>query len=131
MTAGALPHRFTVSAQQLRGLIDRTRFAISTEETRYYLNGIYLHVADSEGVRVLRAVATDGHRLARVEEPLPEGAGGIPGVIIPRKTINELRKLLDEVSGGVEVALSDTRVQFHVDSDPADQQADRRNVPGI
>ena len=116
MTAGALPHRFTVSAQQLRGLIDRTRFAISTEETRYYLNGIYLHVADSEGTRVLRAVATDGHRLARVEEPLPDGAGGMPGVIIPRKTINELRKLLDEVSGGVELALSDTRIQFHVDS---------------
>jgi DNA polymerase-3 subunit beta len=116
MTAGALPHRFTLTAQQLRGLIDRTRFAISTEETRYYLNGIYLHVADSDGVRVLRAVATDGHRLARVEEPLPEGAAGIPGVIIPRKTINELRKLLDEVSGGVEVALSDTRIQFHVDS---------------
>jgi len=116
MTAGALPHRFTLSAQQLRGLIDRTRFAISTEETRYYLNGIYLHVADSEGTRVLRAVATDGHRLARVEEPLPDGAGGMPGVIIPRKTINELRKLLDEVSGGVELALSDTRIQFHVDS---------------
>ena len=74
MTAGALPHRFTLSAQTLRGLIDRTRFAISTEETRYYLNGIYLHVADSEGTQVLRAVATDGHRLARVEEPLPEGA---------------------------------------------------------
>jgi len=116
MTAGALPHRFTLSAQQLRGLIDRTRFAISTEETRYYLNGIYLHVADSEGTRVLRAVATDGHRLARVEEPLPDGAGGMPGVIIPRKTINELRKLLDEVTGGVELALSDTRIQFHVDS---------------
>jgi DNA polymerase III subunit beta len=117
MTAGALPHRFTLTAQQLRGLVDRTRFAISTEETRYYLNGIYLHVADSEGTRVLRAVATDGHRLARVEiEELPEGAGGMPGVIIPRKTINELRKLLDEVSGGVELALSDTRIQFHVDS---------------
>jgi DNA polymerase-3 subunit beta len=116
MTAGMLPHRFTLTAQQLRGLIDRTRFAISTEETRYYLNGIYLHVAESEGTRVLRAVATDGHRLARVEEALPEGAAGIPGVIIPRKTINELRKLLDEVSGGVELALSDTRIQFHVDS---------------
>ena len=116
MTAGVLPHRFTLSAQQLRGLIDRTRFAISTEETRYYLNGIYLHVADSDGTRVLRAVATDGHRLARVEEPLPEGAASIPGVIIPRKTINELRKLLDEVTGGVELALSDTRIQFHADS---------------
>ncbi len=114
MTAGTLPHKFTLSAQQLRGLIDRTRFAISTEETRYYLNGIYLHAAESDGVKVLRAVATDGHRLARVEEPMPEGAGGMPGVIVPRKTVAELRKLLDEITGGVDVALSDTRIQFKV-----------------
>ncbi len=116
MTAGSLPHRFSVSALQLRGLIDRTRFAISTEETRYYLNGIYLHAAESDGTRVLRAVATDGHRLARVEEPLPEGAGSMPGVIIPRKTVAELRKLLEEMSGNVEIGLSDTRIQFHVDA---------------
>jgi DNA polymerase-3 subunit beta len=114
MTAGSLPHRFGLAAETLRGLIDRTRFAISTEETRYYLNGIYLHVADSDGTQVLRAVATDGHRLARVEEPLPEGATAMPGVIIPRKTVNELRKLLDEISGDVDIALSDTRIQFHV-----------------
>ncbi|MCW3476054.1 DNA polymerase III subunit beta [Limobrevibacterium gyesilva] len=114
MTAGTLPNRFALPAQALRGLIDRTRFAISTEETRYYLNGIYLHAADSDGVRVLRAVATDGHRLARVEEPLPEGAGSMPGVIVPRKTVNELRKLLDEVTGDVDIALSDTRIQFKV-----------------
>jgi DNA polymerase-3 subunit beta len=114
MTAGTLPNKFVLAAQQLRGLIDRTRFAISTEETRYYLNGIYLHAADSDGTRVLRAVATDGHRLARVEEPLPEGAGSMPGVIIPRKTVAELRKLLDEVTGDVDVALSDTRIQFGV-----------------
>src|SRR5271166_6978161 len=76
MTAGTLTHRFSLPALILRGLIDRTRFAISTEETRYYLNGVYLHVAEGEQGRVLRAVATDGHRLARVEvDPLPEGAG--------------------------------------------------------
>ena len=114
MTAGTLPHRFSLPAQALRGLVDRTRFAISTEETRYYLNGIFLHAAESEGAKVLRAVATDGHRLARVEEPVPEGAGGMPGVIIPRKTVAELRKLLEEVSEDVEVALSDTRIQFQV-----------------
>jgi len=114
MTAGTLPHRFALTAQVLRALIDRTRFAISTEETRYYLNGIYLHAGDSEGTRVLRAVATDGHRLARVEEPLPPGAGSMPGVIVPRKTVNELRKLLDEVTGEIEIALSDTRIQFKV-----------------
>lgn len=112
MTAGQLPHHFHLPALVLRGLIDRTRFAISTEETRYYLNGIYLHAAVAEGSRTLRAVATDGHRLARVEEPLPEGAESMPGVIVPRKTVNELRKLLDEESGSVEVGLSDTRIQF-------------------
>ena len=99
MTAGQLPHHFHLPSLVLRGLIDRTRFAISTEETRYYLNGIYLHATVAEGARMLRAVATDGHRLARVEEALPEGAETIPGVIIPRKTVGELRKLLDEESG--------------------------------
>ena len=63
MAAGELPHRFTVSAEELRRLIDKTRFAISTEETRYYLNGIYVHAAQSGGVPVLRAVATDGQGL--------------------------------------------------------------------
>ncbi|MDE2516061.1 MAG: DNA polymerase III subunit beta [Rhodospirillales bacterium] len=116
MTAGSLPHRFDIPAAQLRGLIDRTRFAISTEETRYYLNGIYLHVAEGEDGKVLRGVATDGHRLARVELPLPEGAGGMPGVIVPRKTVAELRKLLEEMVGTVAVALSDTRIQFQVDA---------------
>ena len=114
MTAGQLPHRFHLPALVLRGLIDRTRFAISTEETRYYLNGIYLHAVDSGGQRRLRAVATDGHRLARVEEDLPEGAGAMPGVIIPRKTVGELRKLLDEESGSIDISLSDTRIQFTV-----------------
>ncbi len=112
MTAGQLPHRFRLTGLALRGLIDRTRFAISTEETRYYLNGIYLHATQGDTGPVLRAVATDGHRLARVEEPIPDGAAGMPGVIIPRKTVAELRKLLDEEGGEVEVALSDTRIQF-------------------
>lgn len=114
MTAGELPHRFVLAAKTLRGLIDRTRFAISQEETRYYLNGVYLHAAEIEGTPLLRAVATDGHRLARVEEPLPEGAAGMPGVIVPRKTVLEVRKLIDEASDDIEVALSETRIQFRV-----------------
>ncbi|HUC19849.1 MAG TPA: DNA polymerase III subunit beta [Acetobacteraceae bacterium] len=114
MTAGTLPHHFALPASALRTLIDRTRFAISMEETRYYLNGIYLHATESDGVPVLRAVATDGHRLARVEEPLPEGASGMPGVIVPRKTVLELRKLIEETNEAVEIALSDTRIQFRV-----------------
>jgi DNA polymerase-3 subunit beta len=112
MTEGKLPHRFALAAGQLRELVDRTRFAISTEETRYYLNGIYLHATEAGGAKVLRAVATDGHRLARVEEPLPDGASGMPGVIIPRKTINELRKLAEEMQDEIAVALSDTKIRF-------------------
>lgn len=112
MGTGDLPCRFKVGAGVLRSLIDRTRFAISTEETRYYLNGIFFHAADTEAGKLLRAVATDGHRLARVESELPAGAETMPGVIIPRKTVAELRKLIDEAPEEIEVALSETRVQF-------------------
>ncbi|WP_114395777.1 DNA polymerase III subunit beta [Oleisolibacter albus] len=120
MAQGDLPHRFELGAADLKMLIDRTKFAISTEETRYYLNGIYIHAAKpkagSSDPAVLRAVATDGHRLARVEMALPNGAEGIPGVIVPRKTVLEVRKLLDEAADRIEVQLSDTKVRFTFDS---------------
>jgi len=112
MTGGELPHGFSLSATELRTLIDRTRFAISTEATRYYLNGIYLHATKNDEVPVLRAVATDGHRLARVEMVLPEGAAGMPGIIVPRKTILELRKLVEESDAEIHVALSETKIRF-------------------
>ncbi len=112
MAAGALPHRFRLAADDLKRLIDKTRFAISTEETRFYLNGIYVHAAKDGKVPALRAVATDGHRLARFELELPEGANDMPGVIVPRKTVQELRRLLDDADGAIEIALSDTKIQF-------------------
>ena len=116
MADGDLGHTFKLAAADLRGLIDRTRFAISTEETRYYLNGIYLHAAKSEKVAVLRAVATDGHRLARVELPLPEGAAGMPGVIVPRKAVIEVRKLIEETEGDISISLSDSKIRFGFDN---------------
>ncbi|MFV3076664.1 DNA polymerase III subunit beta [Niveispirillum fermenti] len=118
MTQGDLAHRFELPVSALKALIDRTKFAISTEETRYYLNGIYVHAPKPKGGEgtALRAVATDGHRLARVEVPLPEGAAAIPGVIVPRKTVLEVRKLLDEVAGNILVQLSETKVRFAFDS---------------
>ena len=112
---GNLPSRFSIPASELRALIDRTKFAMSTEETRYYLNGIYLHAADNNGVAVLRAVATDGHRLARFEMPLPDGAAGMPGIIIPRKTVGELRKLVEEAGDSIEVSLSESKIRFQFD----------------
>lgn len=100
---------FTVTAADMRDLIDATRFAISTEETRYYLNGIYLHKTDGGD---LCAVATDGHRLALTRQSLPAGAAAMPSIILPRKAVTELRKLLDDFDGDVTVALSDTRAEF-------------------
>lgn len=112
---GELPTRFELPAVTLRQIIDKTRFAISTEETRYYLNGIFLHVSD-DATPVLKAAATDGHRLARMTVPRPDGAAGMPDVIVPRKCVGELRKLLDEVDGTVEVSLSPTKIRFGLGS---------------
>ena len=96
MADSELTCHFALAPGDLREMIDRTSFAISTEETRYYLNGIFFHAADQDGMPVLRAVATDGHRLARVQMALPSGAEALPDVIVPRKTILQLAKLLDE-----------------------------------
>ncbi|MBY0356016.1 MAG: DNA polymerase III subunit beta [Rickettsiales bacterium] len=112
MAEGDLAHSFVLTGSECRALVEKTRFAMSTEETRYYLNGVYLHAAESNGTSVLRAVATDGHRLARLEVALPSGAAGMPGIIIPRKTIGELFKLIEEGSEEVKISLSDTKIRF-------------------
>ena len=112
LAAGELTHRFEIGAKDLKRLIEKTRFAISTEETRYYLNGIYLHVASAASGPTLRAVATDGHRLAQVELPRPSGADGMPGVIIPRKTVHELARLIEDSNALVTVGVSSSKVRF-------------------
>ncbi len=112
MASSEYTSNYSVPAPALRRLFDKTKFAISTEETRYYLNGVYLHVADSDGGQVLRSVATDGHRLARVDTDLPDGASEMPGVIVPRKTVAELRKLLEDDDVKIAVSVSETKIRF-------------------
>jgi DNA polymerase-3 subunit beta len=109
ISSNELPVNFSLTAADMRDLIDATRFAISTEETRYYLNGIYIHKAESGE---LCAVATDGHRLAMTRQVLPSGAAQMPSIILPRKAVNELRKLLDDFDGDVLIGLSETRAEF-------------------
>jgi DNA polymerase III subunit beta len=116
MSGGDFSHDFALPASELRRLVDKTRFAISTEETRYYLNGIYLHSTDADSGPMLRAVATDGHRLARIDSEQPDGAAGMPGIIVPRKAVAELRKLVDEIDGAVSIQLSDTKIRFAFDT---------------
>ena len=112
MASSDYASNFSAPAPVLRRLFDKSKFAISTEETRYYLNGVYMHVADSDGGKVLRCVATDGHRLARIDADLPEGAAGMLGVIVPRKTVGELRKLLEDDEMKIAVSVSETKIRF-------------------
>lgn len=114
MGQAELPHSFTVEGGELKRLLEKSRFAISTEETRYYLNGIYLHRVEGGAAPKLRAVATDGHRLAQVETEAPKGTEGMPGVIVPRKAVAEIIKLLDDSQAPVEVSLSQAKIRFAV-----------------
>ena len=114
LAAGDMSHKFTLAAADLKRLIEKTQFAISTEETRYYLNGIYLHTAAGGKATMLRAVATDGHRLAQVELPLPAGAEGMPGIIVPRKTVGEVQRLIEDNEAEVTVELSQGKMRFTI-----------------
>ncbi len=107
-----LAYSFVLSTEECKALFEKTRFAMSSEETRYYLNGVYLHAAESDGANVLRTVATDGHRLARMEVALPSGAAGMVGVIVPRKTLTEAIKLAEEGGDEVKISLSETKIRF-------------------
>src|SRR5499425_2611212 len=112
LAPGEMTHKFTLKASDLKRLIDKTQFAISTEETRYYLNGIYLHTAGTNKAPTLRAVATDGHRLAQVELPLPEGASGMAGIIVPRKTVGEVQRLIEDNEAEITLELSQGKIRF-------------------
>jgi DNA polymerase III subunit beta len=115
LAAGELPHRFSLAPADLKRLVDKTQFAISTEETRYYLNGIYLHVIDEKAAK-LRAVATDGHRLAQVDLPAPKGASGMPGIIVPRKAVAEVQRLLEDAGEEVQIEISPAKIRFSLGS---------------
>jgi DNA polymerase-3 subunit beta len=114
LAAGDMTHKFALAGADLKRLIDKTQFAISTEETRYYLNGIYLHVAGSGKSQTLRAVATDGHRLAQTDLPVPAGAAGMPGVIVPRKTVTEVQRLIEDSGAEVGIELSSAKIRFSI-----------------
>lgn len=114
VNSGDFPEGFFMDAKDLKRLIDKTLFSVSTEETRYYLNGIYLHTVRDNDIDVMRAVATDGHRLSRLSANLPPNASGMDGVIVPRKTVIELRKLLDLEEGNIKIQISKTKIRFSV-----------------
>lgn len=116
ISADKLPTNFFMDKEELKNVIDRTQFAVSTEETRYYLNGLYIHAKNEGSLKVLRIVATDGHRLACVESPLPEGAENMAGIIVPKKTVAEIRKLLDDATcKDIKIGVSENKIRFTMD----------------
>src|SRR5580704_16989129 len=114
LAPGEMTHRFKLPAADIKRLIDKTQFAISTEETRYYLNGIYLHAAGTAQAPTLRGVATDGHRLAQIDLVMPKGAAGMPGVIVPRKTVGEVQRLMDDNEAEISIELSQGKIRFTI-----------------
>jgi len=100
---------FQLPSADLKHMIEKTAFSMSTDESKYNLNGIYLRAMEDKGRQVLRFVATDGHRLALIQiprdcshvEPLTKG------VIFPRKGVMELRKIAEEGEGEVSLGFMD------------------------
>tara|TARA_E500000178_G_scaffold312548_1_gene329314 strand:- start:1660 stop:2775 length:1116 start_codon:yes stop_codon:yes gene_type:complete len=95
-------------------LIDKTKFAISNEETRYFLNGLYFNVTNEENKNILTLVGTDGHRLAKFSHKLEGQLDNFSGVIIPKKTIYELSKLLSEIDSEIKISISSNKIVFIV-----------------
>lgn len=96
-----------VDAQILAEMIEKTIYSVSNDETRYHLNGVYFERMDSDSTPRYRMVATDGHRLSMVDRKVDSKGIAHPslqGVIIPRKGLHEIRKLIDQEEGSIEIA---------------------------
>jgi DNA polymerase-3 subunit beta len=106
---------FEITIQQMKRIFNKTKFAISAEETRYYLNGIYFHTISNGTKTTLRCVATDGHRLAKTELDL-NSTFTIPGIILPRKFILQLDRILGDFEGKVKMICTDTQVSLEADN---------------
>lgn len=114
---GEFPHRFEMTGRDLGRLIAKSKFAISTEETRYYLNGIFMHVVEGDDGPMLTAVATDRHRLARIRTLAPEGAQGMPGIIVPRKSVEEIARLAELADkSALALEVSDAKIRVSLES---------------
>ena len=113
---GDLENEFSINSQIFLKLIEKTRFAISNEETRYFLNGIYFHKSKRDNSNFLTLVATDGHRLAKFEFDSKGDDNEIPGVIVPKKTINELYKLLQDFDGNIKINLNSNKIVFYIEN---------------
>lgn len=100
-------YEFELTQHTLRDIIDKTAFAMAQQDVRYYLNGLMLEIS----ANYLRAVATDGHRLAFCEKETKADIADVKQVILPRKGVLELSRLLDDTDNTVKVILGSNHLQ--------------------
>ncbi len=131
ITSSALSHHFDISTKDFGYLIDHTKFAMSDDEVRHHLNGIYFHLFEENGLLKMRAVASDLHRLACVSINAPEGLTEMPYTIVGRKAILEIRKLLDESLETVKIGLSDRRFELSLQSSKSTISFSSRLIDGL
>jgi len=109
-------NKITINSKIIFKLIDKTKFAISNEETRYFLNGLYFNITKDETNSILTLVGTDGHRLSKFSHDIEDNIDQVSGVIIPKKTIYELCKLLSEIDKDVYISISSNKIIFTIDN---------------
>lgn len=108
---GEYAANFTIARGSLLRMIERTRFAISRNDTRWYLGGIHLCGVKLDGVSILRAEATDGNVVGRADEPMPEGVLTFPDIIIPRRAVEEIVRITDGMTN-LDVSISEARIRI-------------------
>ncbi len=114
LTWGDFPHKFEIEAPDARRMFGVPAYAISTEETRFYLCGILLEPSVEGRAKHLCAVAVDGHLLCRLRVPLPKGAANMPRIIVPHATVRLLTRLLKDAKAPIDFAVSDTRIRVTI-----------------
>lgn len=102
---------FEMPAAELAKLIDKTKFAMAADETRHYINGIFLHSKNENGKIYIKAAATDAHRLAVASTELSTLKDEISGIIIPKKTVHEIRKTIENAED-VKILISRTKIKI-------------------
>ena len=112
MTTEEYDFEFSLKSKVIKRLFDKSKFAMSSEETRYYLNGVYLHPCIENEKNILRAVATDGHRLAQIDIENPGLKNSFSGIIVPKKTVAELRMILDNENDDISISISNNKIRF-------------------
>ena len=104
-------HEILLNNSRFLKLLNKTKIAISNDDTRHYLNGIFIHLTEAHGRNFLTGVATDSHRLSSSSLEI-EKVDSFNSIILPRKTVYQLNSLLNETADQLLMQTSDNKIKF-------------------